>query len=83
MESAPTIWTTAQLALQKKLDRDSYERYLAGVNALAFDESKDVFTLGVLNDFSGLWLESNYKGVLEEVMRDVVHSTILIGQCEF
>ncbi len=78
MESAPTIWTTAQLALQKKLDRDSYERYLAGVNALAFDESKDVFTLGVLNDFSGLWLESNYKDVLEEVLRDVLGRRITI-----
>ena len=67
-----TIWSAAQERLITKLDSDTYQRYLAGVVPLSFDSVKGVITLGVLNDFVALWLDSNYKAIVVEVLDEIL-----------
>ena len=63
-----TIWSSVRKKLLTKLDSDSFDRYLAGIVPLSFDSEKNIFTLGVLNDFVALWLDSNYKSIITEML---------------
>ena len=67
-----SIWSTVRERLVTKLDSDTYQRYLAGVVPLSFDSVKGVITLGVLNDFVALWLDSNYKEIVVEVLDEIL-----------
>ncbi len=72
------IWTSVQERLLEKLDPDTYERYLAGVIPLSFNADKNLFKLGVLNEFVALWLDSNYKEIISEVLGDVLEKRVSI-----
>ena len=73
-----TIWSAVKERLHSKLDTDTYERYLAGLVPLTFDSTKNLITLGVLNDFVALWLDSNYKDIIVDVLNEVVGQKINI-----
>ena len=65
--------------LQTLLDRDSFERYLKGLVPVNFNADSSTLTLGVLNDFAALWLESNYQDIISEVLQDVVGGKVNIA----
>ncbi len=73
------IWGVASEKLQILLDRDSFERYLTGLVPVSFNADSSTLTLGVLNDFAALWLESNYRGIISEVLQDVVGGKVNIA----
>jgi chromosomal replication initiator protein len=73
------IWAVARDKLQTLLDRDGYERYLAGIVPVKFDAVTNTLTLGVLNDFAALWLESNYQDIISEVLHDIVGGKVMIA----
>ena len=58
------IWGVASEKLQILLDHDSFERYLTGLVPVNFNADSNTLTLGVLNDFAALWLESNYRRII-------------------
>ncbi len=73
-----TVWASVQTELIAKLDADTYNRYLVGVVPLSLDMESDAFTLGVLNDFVALWLDSNYKTIIAEVLSAVLGTSITV-----
>ena len=76
------LWNRARLQLEETVDRDSWERYLSGITAVAYNTDKQVLTLGTQNDFVALWLESNYRDLIEEklaVVRGEPLTTEFVG----
>ena len=71
-----TIWSAVQERLITKLDSDTYQRYLSGIVPLSFYPEKNQIILGVLNDFVALWLDSNYKEIIVEVLEKVLSQRI-------
>ena len=77
MECA-TLWSAVKERLATQLDTDTYERYLAGIVPLSFDSTRNLITLGVLNDFVALWLDSNYKDIIADVLNEVIGQKVNI-----
>lgn len=63
---AQKIWASARKHLQTLLAPDIYRLWFAPVRAL--EQSNNTLVLGVANDFSGLWLQENYRSVLEDAI---------------
>lgn len=70
MTECKTIWSAAQKRLSKTLDRDSYQRFLAGVSPVAIDREHGVFSLAAPNELIALWLEANYRELVTDAIRD-------------
>src|SRR5436189_6334618 len=67
--SALKLWSSAQQLLRTRLNSEIYNLWFAPLRAI--DVNSEVVTLEVPNDFSGVWLQENY--------RDLIHDAI--GQC--
>lgn len=63
---AQRIWSAARKHLQTLLAPDIYRLWFAPVRPL--QQSDNTLVLGVANDFSGLWLQENYRSVLEDAV---------------
>ena len=73
-----TLWTKTRDILYNKLDRDSYERYLIDIVPLSYDKNKALITLEVLNGFVALWLDSNYKNIITDVLKKLTQQSVTI-----
>jgi chromosomal replication initiator protein len=62
-------WAAAQSILRDKLSPDIFKLWFAGVKAKSLEE--DHIVLEVPNDFSELWLKSNYLGLMQDVLCQV------------
>src|SRR6266487_4298896 len=67
--SALKLWGSAQQLLRTMLNAEIYNLWFAPVRAVAINS--EVLTLEVPNDFSGVWLQENYRDLIGDV----------IGQC--
>ena len=72
------IWSQVEDRLTSKLDADTYSRYLAGVVPLSYDQENHAIKFGVLNDFVALWLDSNYKNIISEVLEEILGKRVEI-----
>ena len=60
------IWSTASELLRGRLNADIYSLWFAGLRPKALAE--DDFTIEAPNDFSELWIKSNYQGLIEDAV---------------
>lgn len=67
-----TLWDKTRVELIERLDRDTYERYLAGVVPVSFDMPSGHFILGTQNDLLTMWLDSNYASLISEIASDII-----------
>lgn len=68
MQECDQLWSGALGALRETLDADTFERYVAHLSPLGFDPASSTIRLGVLNDFTAFWLESNYKPIIMDAL---------------
>jgi chromosomal replication initiator protein len=76
MTECESVWEKTKLELAEKLDRDSYDRYLAGIVPIKLDHETNTLHLGVLNDLLALWLDGNYKTLISEVASELLLKAI-------
>jgi chromosomal replication initiator protein len=78
MTNFSTTWKAARKLLKKQLDGDTFERYIAGIVPVSIDVDKAVATLGVVNDFTALWLDSNYKEIIGDALAQVLQQQVAV-----
>jgi chromosomal replication initiator protein len=76
MTECESLWEKAKIELAEKLDRDSYDRYLAGIVPIKLDHESNTLHLGVLNDLLALWLDGNYKTLVAEVASELLRKAV-------
>jgi chromosomal replication initiator protein len=64
--SAEKIWASAQQLLRSMLNADIYNLWFASLQSVSLQD--DVLTLQVPNDFSAVWLQDNYLGLIRDVL---------------
>ena len=64
--SAEKIWDTALEQLRARLSRDTFAMWFAPLRAITVDGHK--IDLLVPNEFSGVWLQDNYLGLLQDAV---------------
>jgi len=64
--SAEGIWHVAQDHLRSRLSTDSYNLWFAPLRARRCDQNS--FVVEVANEFSGILLEENYAGLLQDAL---------------
>jgi chromosomal replication initiator protein len=67
--SVEQIWASAQQRLRTMLSSDIYNLWFAPIKAQALEG--EIFTLQVANDFCEVWLQDNYRDVIQEVLAQV------------
>lgn len=65
------IWGNTQKILMRRLDMDSYERYIRDIVPLELDRDASSLRLGVMNDFVEGWLDANYRDIIQEALKEV------------
>lgn len=60
-----TVWNDISTQLRTLLNEDTYDRWISGIVPLELDGRH--LRLGVSNDIFCEWLNSNYKGLIEEI----------------
>lgn len=68
MNDLKTIWTKTAELLQKRVNADTYDRWMAGIVPLRLEENDTVAVLGVSNDLFGDWLQDNYSDLIRETL---------------
>src|SRR2546425_1313032 len=64
--SALKLWGSAQQLLRTMLNAEIYNLWFAPVRAVGINS--EVVTLEVPNDFSGVWLQENYRDLIGDVL---------------
>ncbi|MCH2175017.1 MAG: chromosomal replication initiator protein DnaA [Lentisphaeria bacterium] len=59
------LWNNISQSLSKRIDTESYERYIQSIVPVSFEEDQNTIVLGVANEFLALWLKSNYAESIE------------------
>ena len=72
-----TVWTAAQRILRGKLNPDIFNLWFAAVRGKALEEEEVL--LEVPNDFSELWLKSNYLSLLQDVLCQVTGRRLAVS----
>jgi chromosomal replication initiator protein len=78
MDADTSIWHESRKSLQRKLDKDSYTRFIHGISLVDIDHESDVVTLAAPGDLLRLWLDANYKGVVSEVVAETLGKPVAI-----
>ena len=68
--SAETLWSDVSARLKDALSDSTYQTWFSGVRGGELDE--DTFELAAPNDFTREWIENNFRGLIEETVRDAV-----------
>ena len=68
MNDLKTIWTKTAELLQKRVNADTYDRWMAGIVPLRLEENDTVAVLGVSNDLFSDWLRDNYSDLIRETL---------------
>ncbi|NQZ69338.1 MAG: chromosomal replication initiator protein DnaA [Lentisphaeria bacterium] len=71
MGECARFWYDVKNQLAQKVDEDSWDSYLSGIVPVSINEETCELVLGVLNDFVALWLDSNYKSLIEDEISTV------------
>jgi chromosomal replication initiator protein len=77
MPTVQRIWQQACENLQLKLNKDTYERWIADIVPLRME--KDIVYLGVYGNVFGEWLTQNYKDLIASVLTDVMGETMKVA----
>src|SRR5262245_26480051 len=64
--SALKLWGSAQQLLRTMLNAEIYNLWFAPIRAVGI--SSEALTLEVPNDFSGVWLQENYRDLIGDVL---------------
>jgi len=72
-----SVWTAAQKILRGKLNPDIFNLWFSSVRGKAIEE--DEILLEVPNDFSELWLKSNYLSLLQDVLCQVTGRRLAVN----
>ncbi len=65
--SAQTLWSAALASLRSVLNPEVFRLWFAPIQPLVLAE--DQLTLGVANDFSGVWLGENYSDIIQNALQ--------------
>jgi chromosomal replication initiator protein len=76
MPTVQRIWQQACENLQLKLNKETYERWIADIVPLRME--KDIVFLGVYGNVFGEWLTQNYKDLIASVLTDVMGETMKV-----
>lgn len=72
--SAQDIWSSALDALRGVLNPEVFRLWFAPIQALSFIEG--TLTLGVANEFCGVWLGENYSDIIDNALQIATGRTI-------
>ncbi|HET7580542.1 MAG TPA: chromosomal replication initiator protein DnaA [Bacillales bacterium] len=72
MENISALWDKALASIEKKLSKPSYETWLKSTKADSLEE--DTLVVTAPNEFARDWLESQYSGLITEIVRDLTGS---------
>jgi len=70
------IWQRTLDVLQMEMSRPTFENWLKNIKPLSLE--KDVFTIGVPNEFVRDWLERRYAGLIRETVKRIVDRDITV-----
>ena len=71
MSETVKLWELVKKDLVNKVDKDSWSRYLKPIVPVELDMLGKKLSLGVVNDFFALWLENNYKSIIQDSLMTV------------
>jgi len=72
------IWLSARDILRKRLNEDTYNRWIRSIQPLDYSKEKEnEFILGVSDDFFADWLEENFSEVIAEALREAAGEEII------
>jgi chromosomal replication initiator protein len=74
--STDKIWAKTQGTLRSILHPELYQMWFATLRAVSFES--EVLTLEAANDFSQLWLQDNYAGLIHDVVLQVLGRSISV-----
>jgi chromosomal replication initiator protein len=75
MESpAQLLWRAALIPLQSILNPEVFRLWFAPIKPV--DLSEDRLTLGVANEFCGVWLGENYRDLIDDALKSAAGRTI-------
>lgn len=78
MESSVSdIWRKATTKLRKKLNEDTFDRWMAGIVPLGMNDSH--ITLGVSNEIICLFLQRNYYSLIADAIGDLVKKPVTLS----
>ena len=64
------VWQEALTRIETQLSKPSFEAFLKAMHPIALDQ--DVFVFSVPSVFAKEWLESRYRGLITETLREVL-----------
>lgn len=78
MEDSPhhKLWESTRSELKTMLNEDTYDRWIAGIIPLAYQNN--ILKLGVSNDIFCEWLATNYKELIEQKAQQLKGETVKI-----
>jgi chromosomal replication initiator protein len=75
-KSTDQIWAKTQATLRSILHPELYQMWFATLRAVSLES--DVLTLEAANDFSQLWLQDNYAGLIHDVLLQVLGRSVSV-----
>lgn len=76
MTDIRNVWKKAARRLRRRLNEDTYDRWIAGIVAL--DLQGNTAHLGVSNNIFSDWLSSNYRDIIQEALEEVTGRPIRV-----
>lgn len=73
-QSVSAIWEKAARKLREQLTEDTYDRWFSPLVPIELSDS--TLRLGVPNEFFGVWMQNNYRSLIQEAIGKLVDSTV-------
>jgi chromosomal replication initiator protein len=71
------LWEQCLHALEKQLNKTSYETWIKSITLFAIDETQ--ITLAVPNTFAKGWIENNLGPIIKQICQQVINKDIIIS----